>query len=453
MAVEFFGLSTTPITPTKFSVFIGIKGISELAALSAGRRRVTVKVASSSPRFAFTESKDPKNHIEYGDYGGFRVTVETGIHGNTFEITVLQDGQKRARGKFKTFPHPDDHSSFTFAFTSCTDPDKEEDHDQLKRQNQGFKRMVEQMDSNVPISFCLHLGDNFYSHTSRIGPYEKDMWGKVYRMRSKGWIGKAYARIPFIHTWDNHDHVDGAPFGKDHPGKTRKRRKVFSKIFKVPSKGSNPAGIFHKFSIGGCGFYMMDSRTHRAKDRSQMWGKGQWEWLENSISGSDHHLHFICTSSPIVAHSPRKANGHTRRMQYYEGDYNRMHRLLNKYKNVVIITGDVHRCKYRLRTFSRLENGQIVHEGSESIEATQSLELYSSGIGRFKKRKGHPTDNWWEQSYLTVTVEPIERKLIIRRVPRSKFKLTRGYVGERRYPKEVIIDPSRPANSYVVEVR
>ena len=448
---KFFGLSSTPISKTKFSIWIGFRGYQQTVGHSFSHHKVIIEVTSSSPRFNFSKKFDPRNHLEYGNFGYIRQAVETNSYGNTFKIKVTLGGEVKGEGKFKTFPK--NPEKFAFAFISCTDPDKESDHNQLKRQNQGFKRMVEQMSSEHPLSFCLHLGDNFYSHRSRDeNIYEAHMWNKVYKMRNKGWIKKAYGSIPFIHTWDNHDHVGSAPFGLDHKGKSRKRRNRFSKIFKVPSKSQNPDGIYHSFETNGCGFFIMDSRSQRAKDRSQVWGKKQWDWLENSIKNSNNFINFICTSSPLVKHSPPKNEGHVRRIGYYEGDYNRLHRLIHKYKNIVILTGDVHRCKYRLHSFDAIHSKPIVHEGHASIEKTKYLALYSSGIGRFKKRNDSSPDNWYEQSYLTVIVEPEKRILTVRRVPRSSFKLTRGYPYEKKYPMQTLINPEKDSISYISHI-
>jgi phosphodiesterase/alkaline phosphatase D-like protein len=458
-SLNLFGLSTTIINQTGVSIWIGVE-TDDLKLISANTGTIIVKVGRSEDSMEIVERKPIKELDFFGTvvgssgraFSSVRVSKKELEYHASYRVEVYINKELQLKGKFRTFPAKT-LPEFSFNFVSCTRTENTGDwYKQRGRQNNGFKRMVEQLKGERAPKFCLHLGDNFYPGSSDGERYERWMWTTAYMLRSMSGIKGAFANIPFFHTWDNHDHIHSSPFGGDNRERSERRRKTFSKVYKVPSPTKNPDGIYYAFNYSRCGFFILDTRSQRKKDKTQLLGKKQWEWLEAGMH-NDNYINFICTSSPLHNYTdPEQEDPQERRWQPYEGDYNRLHRLLAKHKNIIVLTGDIHRCKVSFKSFEPRAKAKIAHEaGTSDLPKTQCALLYSSGIGERKLRE-HKEDSIWEQSYLTLQVKPAQREVSVRRVGHSALDYARSYPYEESlYPKLIVLDPAKESKNYMIK--
>lgn len=497
----FFGLSTTIKNLNGVIVWFGVR-LNENMQMPNGKIKIIIKDEFNNRYIDEINPRDPNKLSEFTTMKNlcrippidktyifkYNATERLNLLFDTKHfVTIEQENQVKLSGSFTTFPEKNKtKDQFVFNFISCTDERLKIEKGlndetemtikyipQLPLMDKGFQRMVQQIsgpDNFSKVSFFLHLGDIFYPlEVNRKGDkwvnYASQMWTSIFYQRVVPSIKEVYSRIPLFLTWDDHDHIHAKGFGGDDPGKTNENRKQLSNIFKYISSNCPPDGIYYSFEYSKCGFFMIDTRSNRKKDTSSFLGKKQWEWLEQGIKKnkeSGFFLNFICTSSPLFTNKTAKKkckkngvnNNGDNKIDYstldkesnwepYEGDINRLHKLAHDYRNIVFLTGDIHRCKYELCYFEKKMNAKIAHKKPISVlPYTQYLQLYSSGIGKYSAGA---------QSYLSVLVYPSHRRITIKQFGDPAFCNSQGYKGEIPFPNSVNFYPNRNAENYIVE--
>lgn len=432
---DIFGLSSTPLENGDVKIWFGI---SDSALLP--KDGVELYLGEAGDNLSLVYSQDPRTLESHSARGGGPASAISYIckglkEATKYYLEVRVPGLPPNKGSFTTL-NKKGKSPFSFSFVSCTSA-FDRDYMSDKRQNWAFKKMIKQMASDRPLAFCLHLGDNFYPGRNR-RIYEWEMWGQIRDMRNLKYVREAFARIPFVHTWDNHDHIDKSPFGGDHPNKTSHHREIFSKIFQVPTTDENPDGIYRKLTHHGCSFYLLDTRSNRKKNKSSLLGERQWNWLEREMKRDKNQIKFICTSSPVTKSSSSDV---TRRWGPYKKDLQNLHRILANNQNIVILTGDIHKCRYQILRFPKCSYGS--GNNQEDLPAVSVTQIYSSGIGRRKDRNDGTGDSVWESGYMTVYVEPEKKRIQVRRMghgdgKNSRSWMTKGYPFEEEYPDHTL---------------
>ena len=187
---------------------------------------------------------------------------------------------------FSLFPPYDESDSipeFTVAFASCAYP--------ARVPEQSIWRRI----SLFRPTALLLIGDNNYM-PNHPGAYETSEDVVAYAMaryhryfRDLPGLRSLLATTPSYGIWDDHD------FGPNNSDRTFRWRdlslSLFKRYYPSPSAGlPDVPGVFTSFRIADVEFFMLDDRYHRdpndAPDRQTMLGRGQLEWLKQSLADS-----------------------------------------------------------------------------------------------------------------------------------------------------------------------
>ncbi len=144
-------------------------------------------------------------------------------------------------------------------------------------------------DSQPDLLFLL--GDNVYvddtPHNEKIGPDEAKIWRRYVETRMTLDLYHLPRLIPTLATWDDHDFGLNNSYGNT-PWKnpaTYVFRTLYAQDAVMPEVSWGP-GISTSFDAYGQRFYLMDNRSFR--DLRYLgydhWGKGQENWLFDSLS-------------------------------------------------------------------------------------------------------------------------------------------------------------------------
>lgn len=403
---EFYGLSATVISGNRVRIWFGVRGkkihFPIVPQVQRGILAITSKDEKRLIYISPNEIRRPYTTPE-PDFGYWENEFELKNYNTEYKIVLSATWGNVLEGSFRTFPKNNVAKPFTFNFVSCSRADDAEHLDKC------MASMVKQLkDSSSKFgkpAFCLHLGDNFYPGDNRLNEYESKLHHHQYVMRKGTNTAKAYARLSFLHTWDNHDHNNHKPFGGDNREDSRDREGMFRQIFWAPDR----KGLYHSFNYNGCGFYMLDTRSFRSKKNKTLLGDKQWTWLEKQMKdNADNRIHFICSSSGVNKRTNTNDEEHedkrwSRTWEPYPEDNKRLI-LLAKKHNIVILQGGTHFCRKMTYTVT----------SPLTSETAKLMLLDSSGFGRESDSEQYAREFWY--SYLTIHVDPSDHKLYVRRI-------------------------------------
>lgn len=149
--------------------------------------------------------------------------------------------------------------------------------------------------------------------------------------------------IPVIGIYDDHDYGENDG-GKDYLKKDASKA-LFLDFIGEPkdSPRRKRPGIFTSYVFGPAGkqvkVILLDTRYHREKPgkNADILGKEQWDWLENEVKSSQAQLNLVVSSIQVLPfeHDFEK-------WQNFPKARERLLKLLQSSKNVLIISGDRH---------------------------------------------------------------------------------------------------------------
>jgi alkaline phosphatase D len=158
-------------------------------------------------------------------------------------------------------------------------------------------------------------------------------------------------RTPVLATWDDHD------YGKnDHvgllPGRENSRQ-AFSEYHALGSIGDGQSdGIYSSHSFGPIDLFILDTRwfgktepSQFAADQPTLLGEKQWQWLQQGLQASRAPFKII-TCGMIFNGSTRP--GKTDHWGHYPHERQGLIDFIgeNSISGVLIVTGDIHRCRH-----------------------------------------------------------------------------------------------------------
>ena len=357
----------------------------------------------------------PSRYLKYSFFYG-KYPIQ-GLKPNTkYELKLRysyddSDKKELKKGSFKTFQHPDFSGNFSFIVYSCVGSGRERD-----RFAEAMSHIWKDHDD---ISFLVSLGDNGYPEESSPETHMGSLWlemayrsAQSHSTKDRKDVEKVYQNTPVYYTWDNHDFIQNGRFNKIKKER-KEREKLFRELFTIP-KNQERGGIYHKFSFGSVDFYMLDTWYFKSIHEAKTLGTTQWKWLKSDIEKSNAKLIFLCSSAiyPEVDYEKGTNKHPYKRFNYgYEDNYELFQLLMHK-KNIVFLSGDIHRCEYKKR---KVKLRYL--PGWEHTDSIQMPEIISSGIGKNSGRDGV------KQSFVKVEVNAKHGIIIFRRY---------NYKGEKR---------------------
>ena len=260
---------------------------TEGAAVSRGK--VSGQTSQEPPHTAFIEltGLSPSSTVYY----------EISIDGRPVRALTPQ--------AFTLFPHaepdpdrPDSTPDFVVAFGSCNSPSRIP-----------VQTIWSQVARHRPAAF-LFIGDNNYMHNYPTGypPSKKTvryaMAGYHRTLRNVQGVRAIIAAIPCYGIWDDHD------YGPNNSDRTfawkEESLEMFRRFWPNPyPENVGTHGVFYRFRIVDVEFFMLDDRYHRdpnnAPDRSTMLGRGQLQWLKESLQSSSATFKVIANGGTMVS--------------------------------------------------------------------------------------------------------------------------------------------------------
>jgi alkaline phosphatase D len=267
-----------------------------------------------------------------------------GLKANTtYYYTVLVNNVTAALAtppQFTTFAAPGTASNFTFAVTSDfvnvnTNPDTPAPaYQSIAAANPAFMLQIGDFDHRNPLG--LTQTQNMYDQL--LGPTTAS---------GADFAQYIAPKIPWDHLWDDHDSGEN---NDDDTWNYGPALQAFDEF--VPNVGlANPsAGDWHKFSYGQADFYMLDLRSQRSPDNTQMGpsksmldatgiANNELTWFENSLLASTATWKFVMSSVAFNAETKPSDNWAAypaAREQLL--DFIRDHHIIG----VIFVSGDIH---------------------------------------------------------------------------------------------------------------
>ncbi len=252
----------------------------------------------------------------------------------------------------------------------------------------------------------LWLGDVIYADTEDMNimqsKYAKQLSNKNY--------AKFISSIPVIGTWDDHDY--GANSGNANYPKKAESQQLFLDFLGEPENSlrRQQEGVYSSYTYGQgqkkVKFLVLDTRYNRTKnkkDRNNILGETQWNWLEKELTNSDAKIHFLVSSHSVLASK-----------LFFSEEWKdapvarkRLFNLIKKTKpsGLMILTGDRHFSGYIQKTYGNYKFHEIMASGlthsQNIIMRTGIRRLYGKGNYSFGLNFGL-MDIFWDASPLQI---------------------------------------------------
>ena len=229
---------------------------------------------------------------------------------------------------FKTAPSEDSETQVHIAFGSGAN--------YVKGTGEVWNRIA-----NSNVDALVILGDTPY-----IDSTELEKQRKKYREFSNfAEFRNLTQSIPFWGTWDDHDFAfndsDGTAEGKENS------LKAFKEYRPNASFGDGKEGIYTKFNYGSAEVFLLDTRwwswttsSYADPKKKTLLGKTQWEWLKDSLRGSEAIFKLIACGMIW----DDKENSEKDDWGTYMHERDALFNFIGKEKisGVVLIGGDIH---------------------------------------------------------------------------------------------------------------
>ncbi len=296
-------------------------------SLSIQARRVNGGAAGTSNKVSLTE-----------DDNFCGEALLTGLSPKTaYGYQVLLDGVPQApavRQEFTTFPPPGDPGIVRIGFGHS-----------LPKGTPSPQKIWATAAAKNPDLFIL-MGDNIYSNTT-----DPEKQRPMYlEFRADPLFRSFAATTPIYAIWDDHDYgVNNSD--RTQPGK-ESSLKTFNEIWaNPPPEAVRTPGIWTRFSVGPCDFFLLDVRYHRSPDDDPdgpdktMLGAEQRAWLLDALDESTAPFKF-----PVSGSSWNCGGVEAWNHRYtYEYDLLTAWMAKRRITGCILLGGDQHHCKIGVR--------------------------------------------------------------------------------------------------------
>lgn len=197
--------------------------------------------------------------------------------------------------------------------------------------------------------FSLWLGDNVYlreaDHSSEYGI--KYRYSKQF---AHPLLNKLLSMRPNYATWDDHD------FGPNDGDRNYSLKDITTECFmnywpnRFMANNKASSGIYQKFQVADCEFFLLDDRTFRSPDEypdslsgkstsKSFLGYQQMQWLKESLKASDGSFKIIVCGSQVLNKMTDKEC-----FYHYKEEWNQLIDFIRdaKIEGVVFLSGDRH---------------------------------------------------------------------------------------------------------------
>ncbi|DAZ98739.1 TPA: hypothetical protein N0F65_003795 [Lagenidium giganteum] len=259
-----------------------------------------------------------------------------------YELLLLshtegKPNQVAKSGTFRTPPVEGSQFDFRFAFSSCADEASD-------------ATVFQRIAADDPL-FFLHMGDLHYANLEVNDP---TLFRGAFESMFASTPGQAMLAmdLPFAYMWDDHD------YGPDNSDKTAPGRNASVQVYReyvphYPMPGnteSTPYGaIYQAFTVGRVRFILTDLRSERTPNLAPdvpsktVLGAKQKKWFKEELvrATNDPSIGLIiwCSTMPWI--DDQRKWGYFTHEQRDLIHYMQGH-ALNKWKPIVIISGDAH---------------------------------------------------------------------------------------------------------------
>ena len=186
----------------------------------------------------------------------------------------------------------------------------------------------------------LWTGDVVYADTEDMGKLSQ-----IYasQLRQAEYASFLKAEVPVIGVWDDHD------YGENNGDKNFGPRKASQALFLdfVGEPQGSPRriqdGIQTAYSFGEgkskVRFILLDTRSNRSQDKSDLLGEAQWQWLESELGQSAEGVTFLVSSIQVFPTEQK-----FEKWSKFPASHKRLLKLIetSPSRTIVIISGDRH---------------------------------------------------------------------------------------------------------------
>ncbi|MBF0287704.1 MAG: alkaline phosphatase family protein [SAR324 cluster bacterium] len=227
------------------------------------------------------------------------------------------------------WPQPGQAGKYRVGFGSC-----------LREDLDPKQKIFNNVRKQAPHAFML-IGDAVYNDlpSSFMDTTRMQLDVKYNRQLAIRRFKSFYSQVPLYAIWDDHDFWENNADRKSVSSENLQwSRELFTSIFPNGSYGENGEGIYFKWSLGDVDFLMLDTRWFRSKNKKQMLGKQQNEWLHKQLLTSQATFKILVSSVQWHEKSGKDSWGGflAERNELFEFIFE------NRINGVFLLSGDAH---------------------------------------------------------------------------------------------------------------
>ncbi len=239
-------------------------------------------------------------------------------------------------GKFKTLAPLDRPTNIRLAVTTCQEFADRDGPFGFDLYRTMLRRSTDAM---------VHAGDVvYYDKQARSVPLAHYHWHRVYGLPS---VVEFHRQVPAYFLKDDHDtYVDDSWPGQKFPWTEaftfEDGQRIFVEQTGMPEKGYRTYAFGRDLQV-----WMMEGRNYRSPNNAEasadktIWGKAQWDWLQQSMEASQAKFKVVISPTPIVG--PDRDNKHDNHANdAFEIEGERVREYLAKSKRTFSVCGDRH---------------------------------------------------------------------------------------------------------------
>lgn len=267
-------------------------------------------------------------------------------------------------GRFRTFPLPNSRRAFTFLLGSCN----LHSLGWFEKPDKAWIR-ISNVASEVDASFMLHCGDQIYADVPLPPRQSVDHYRDKYL---DAWedcrpAQRVLTELPHYMILDDHEITNN--YNRDLKDASDNRARMALKAYYEFQHKHNPdtSGdrwrYNYTFNYGASQFFVMDTRTHRSPDESEMVDGQQLTSLLRWMKRHSTKMKFIVTSVPFVGQVRRPKEDKWCDVAYAEQRERILrHIVRNGIGKVVFLTGDMHTSYHAEMTIADGDRTARIHE-------------------------------------------------------------------------------------------
>lgn len=347
-----------------------------------GRYTLLVSAGNGAAERAIVATADPEHDL----------TLHWRVDGleprSTYAYRVSLDERDVAAGgelQFTTAPRDDADVAVSLAFGSCA---------RIAGRTLGVWSSMAGQDPDAVVL----LGDTPYIDSTALATQRE----RYRAFAAAPVVRNLLCHTPLYGTWDDHD------FGRNDadgtlPGKEQARR-AFLEYRAHPSYGDGERGVYTTFRSGPVQVFLLDTRFFAATGPSPvnpkkptLLGPAQWNWLRDELKASTAPVKVLASGMVWNASVKKKKTDH---WGTYRHERRALFRFLGKnhITGVVLVAGDIHRCR-------------VIRHDTQALVGYDLIELISSPMHESVKESAnvpHPgliKDLGEPNAYMVLTVD------------------------------------------------